>query len=167
MPIIRSLAPLLLLTGCAARTPEPEPEPAQTAPCPAVIDHVAEPPAGYRVVGENIALPDEDTVHRPNESGQEGPARLFAKFGLLVRAGTTTELSLPPEWSERARIGWGQQEPAMSQTVTGCPPGWGDGAWSVFAGGVSVIEPDCVPIRVGPDAIAEVSIGTPCSRPGG
>ncbi|MEV0900582.1 hypothetical protein [Actinoplanes sp. NPDC049802] len=164
MSIGRSLAPLLLLAGCAAE--EPAPRPAPTASCPAVIDHVAEPPASYRVIGGNVALPGPGTVHRTNESGS-GPTRLFAKFGLLVRAGTTTELSLPPEWGERARLGWGQQEPAMAQTVSGCPPGWGDGEWSVFAGGLYVAEPDCVPIRVGPDATAELSAGTPCSRPGG
>lgn len=139
--------------------------------CPDAIDREDEPGGTYQVVAGVVAVPAPGQVLEPAEQASgEGPTRLFAKWGLLVRTGATADLSLLPGWADRARLAWGDTdvEPATTVRVIACPD---DGGWSVFTGGTWVIEPDCVPIRVitanGEEATAELSIGTPCSRPGG
>nr|GID85231.1 hypothetical protein Ade03nite_41550 [Actinoplanes derwentensis] len=102
------------------------------------------------------------------QSPGDGPTRMFAKWGLLIRTGTSATLNLAPEWSGRARLGWGGSDPVTTISVTACPPG--SGAWTVFAGGTWVSEADCVPIRVDTgkaQLTAEMSVGAPCGRPGG
>ena len=134
---------------------------------------MTEPEAGYRVVAGAVAVPVSDRMLHPAEQGAgAGPTRLFAKWGLLVRAGTAVDLSLLPGWSGRARLNWGDTDagPATSVRIVACDADSGAGPWTVFAGGTWVAEPDCVPIRVSTatgEATVEVSVGAPCSRPGG
>jgi hypothetical protein len=179
---------LLVSAGCAGCTAEDQSTPPPSAPAPAsappggvatgCADAVAQekdPGQGYRVVADVVAVPVGDRVLEPAEhAAGEGPTRLFAKWGLLVRTGATVELSLLPGWGDRARIGWGGSgsDPATSVTVVSCPAEPGRAPWSVFTGGTWVIEPDCVPIRVsaqpaGQQVTVELSIGTSCRRPGG
>jgi hypothetical protein len=180
MPIVRKVIALFLMAGTAGCGDDPgvlPPPPSASAGgmpaagCPDTIAHEDDPGEAYQVIAGVVAVPAADRVLEPSEqpSGQ-GPTRLFAKWGLLVRSGATVDLSLLPGWADRARLRWGNTdiEPAAAVRVVACPD---DGTWSVFAGGTWVIEPDCVPIRIvtatGPEALAELSIGTPCSRPGG
>jgi hypothetical protein len=81
-------------------------------------------------------------------------------------------VSLLPGWSDRARLNWGGggSEPATSVRIVACDTEQDEGRWTVFAGGVWVAEPDCVPVRISTAAeevVAEFSVGAPCSRPGG
>ena len=172
---------LLLLTaaaGCTADDPGTvgPPPPRASAPaadCAHAVAQQRDPGSTYQVVAGAVAVPAGDQVLQPAEQTPGvGPTRLFAKWGLLVRTGTTVELSLPPGWGERARIRWGDPgaEPASAVTVVSCTAGSGAGPWSVFTGGTWVAEPDCVPIHIRTateQATVELSIGTPCGRPGG
>ncbi|WP_433789543.1 hypothetical protein [Actinoplanes sp. CA-252034] len=182
MPIVRKVIALLMLAGAAGCGDEPgivDPPPSlrpsgAAAPVVGCTDAIARedsPGETYQVVAGAAAVPSSDQVLEPAEhTSGEGPTRLFAKWGLLVRSGATVDVALLPGWADRARLSWGdtEVEPADAVRVTAC----GDGAaWSVFAGGTWVAEADCVPIRIttadGTEAIAELSIGAPCSRPGG
>ncbi|WP_250002765.1 hypothetical protein [Actinoplanes sp. M2I2] len=120
----------------------------------------ARPPSeGYPLVLDAVALPT--AVLQANESGE--PGRLFAKTGLLVRAGTAVELSVAPEAAGDVIIGWGSPGPkGTTVRVPACPDAKG---WVVFAGGYTVSEPVCVPliVRVGDrEQRAEVSVGVSC-----
>jgi hypothetical protein len=186
MPIAREVVALLMLTAAAGCTDGSEilgPPPSMAAGgshpagpvarCADAVDRVAEPGDGYRVVADVVAVPGSDRVLEPVEQASgDGPTRLFAKWGLLVRTDTTVDVSLLPGWDGRARLHWGDTdfEPATSVRVVSCGEEPGADRWTVFAGGTWVIEPDCVPLRITTatgETTAEVSIGTPCSRPGG
>jgi hypothetical protein len=186
MPITRLMTALLLLiatAGCSDDPVIPDPPPSMAASgshrtgpiagCDDAIDRVAEPGDGYRMIGGVVAAPDSNRMLEPAEqTSGEGPTRLFAKWGLLVHADATVDLSLLPGWEGRARLNWGGAgfEPATSVRIVSCGTDPDAGRWVVFAGGVWVAEPDCVPIRISTateQVIAEFSVGTPCSRPGG
>jgi hypothetical protein len=184
MPTVRKVIALLMMAGAAGcgdgpgNLDPPPPVPSgglftagPVVGCPDVISQEDDPGEGYQVVAGVVAVPARDRVLEPApQTSGDGPTRLFAKWGLLVRKGSTVELSLLSGWADRARLRWGNTdvEPAATVRVTACP----DGApWSVFVGGTWVAEADCVPIRIitgtGEEAAAELSIGAPCSRPGG
>ncbi|MDI6104732.1 hypothetical protein QLQ12_39695 [Actinoplanes sp. NEAU-A12] len=187
MSVGRSVAVLLLLVAAAGCTspeqravdPPPPSARASVAPgglvagCEDAVAQEQDPGRTYRVAAGVVAVPSGDQVLEPLEQASgAGPARLFAKWGLLVRSGSTVELSLPPGWGDRARINWGDSgaEPATAITVTACTAGPGERPWSVFTGGTWVAEADCVPIRIstGTEQVTvELSIGAPCRRPGG
>lgn len=183
MPIRRSLAVLSLLVagvpacgadagpaGGPAVGPSPGVGPRSAAACGDAIDHTADAPDGYRVVAGSVAVPTAERLLPVEPHSGDGPVRMFAKWGLLIRGTTSAALSLPPEWADRARLGWGGTDPATAVTVTACPPTDGDSEWTVFAGGTWVSEADCVPIQISAGrqrATVELSVGAPCSRPGG
>ncbi|GIE34601.1 hypothetical protein Ait01nite_076460 [Actinoplanes italicus] len=186
MPIARKAAALLMLTavtGCTGRPDILDPPPSMAASgsygtspvarCTDAVNRVTEPGDGYRVVAGVVAVPGSDRMLEPAEQNSgDGPTRLFAKWGLLVHTGTTVDVSLLPGWDGRARINWGDatSEPATSVRIVSCGEEPGEGRWAVFTGGTWVIEPDCVPIRITTatgEVTVELSIGTPCSRPGG
>jgi hypothetical protein len=186
MPKAHEVVALLMLTattGCTGGSEILSPPPSmaaggshRTGPvagCSDAADRVAEPGDGYRVVAGVVAVPGSDRMLEPVEQASgDGPARLFAKWGLLVHTDTTVDVSLLPGWDGRARLNWGDAgfEPATSVRIVSCGAEPGAGRWTVFAGGTWVIEPDCVPIRITTpteEITVEVSIGTPCSRPGG
>jgi hypothetical protein len=98
-------------------------------------------------------------------TGQPGPLRLFAKTGLLVKAGASFRLSVAAGFAQHARIGWGSPARPDSQfDGYGCAnPG---GGWSAFAGGYWIDRPACLPIIVsgnGHQQTVHVGLGTPCS----
>lgn len=113
----------------------------------------------YRLVLDAVALPTRTLV--PEESGE--PGWLFAKHGLVVRAGTPVEIRVAPEAVTRVRIGWGSPGPeGTTIRVPACP---GDSGWLAFAGGYSVRTPTCVPLIVQADGRRErvgVSVGASC-----
>ncbi|RBJ08060.1 hypothetical protein DRA43_07360 [Micromonospora provocatoris] len=101
-------------------------------------------------------------------SGNRGPTRLFAKWGLYVRAGAAAEVRVAPGWEDRARIGWGPgTAPATTVQVEACPVATGPGAWSVFTGGTWVASTACVPLVIrsqGREAVARLAVGVACGR---
>jgi hypothetical protein len=100
-------------------------------------------------VAEVVAVPT-DPVLSASPSGESDPAaKLFAKWGLVVRAGATVQIAVAPGWADKARVGWGTPGmPATSVRVVACPAGGTPGAWTVFAGGTWVAEPACVPLVI-------------------
>ena len=127
----------------------------------------ADPGEFYRVVVDNVAVSSQ--VLQPNESSVDrGPTRLFAKWGLFVRAGTAAELRVAPGWEDRARIAWGRNaEPTTTVQVEACPAGSTSAAWSVFTGGTWVASPACVPLVIrsaGRQADVRLAIGVECAE---
>lgn len=174
----------LVAAACTTATPtaggSPSPAPASppsstsaSAPagtgalsCPDSVTSQAVPSEAYRIVGDAVAVPDADVLQAERIRGASGPTALFAKWGLLIRTGTSAELSLPAGWADRARIGWGKPgDPTTRLTVTACPA-TGDGpAWSVFTGGTWVSTPACVPLLIetgGRETRVDVAVGAPC-----
>lgn len=135
-----------------------------TIPCDSVIGSAVAPPPGLTVVVDDVALPLQRALD-PSPTGGSGSPRLFAKQGLLVRAGAQPELRVPADWESRAWIGWGNPAgPASFVTVSACSPSGSD-PWIAFAGGYYVDEPACVPIVVrsaGRETTVRVGVGVAC-----
>ncbi|MBM2621321.1 hypothetical protein JIG36_38045 [Actinoplanes sp. LDG1-06] len=114
------------------------------------------PDNSYRLVLDAVALP----TGRLQTAGSGEPGRLFAKTGLLVRAGTEVELTAT---TEDVTIGWGSPGPeATTITVPACPSAAG---WLAFPGGYHVPKPMCVNLIVrahGREERAEVRVGADC-----
>jgi hypothetical protein len=133
--------------------------------CGRSIDARADPPDGYRVVAQNVAVPTA-SVLEAHETGETDPAaRLFAKWGLVVRAGEAVDLEVGPGWEDRARIGWGNPgSPGVAVHVPACPAP-SRGPWLAFAGGTWVAQPACVPLIVrsqGRQAQVRLGVGVSC-----
>jgi hypothetical protein len=123
------------------------------------------PPASMQVVLGVVALPTSPRYSALQTflSG-DGPLRLFAKTGLLVKPGTTFELIVPAPFTSRLGIGWGSPAtPSDRVLVDNCAdPG---GGWVAFAGGYWVDHPVCVPIIVragGKEQQVHIGVGTAC-----
>lgn len=185
-----ALVALLALASCGTpAAPPATPAPASTVPasapggtepsrptgpvsvlrCADVVGTQPEPSAESGVVLGVVALPT-GRVLEAYDAGEPGPAgRLFAKWGLLVRAGAELDIAVLPSWANRARIGWGSPAArGVRVRVPGCPPSSGGGQWLAFAGGYWVDEPGCVPLTVysGGQAVrVDVAVGRACPRP--
>jgi hypothetical protein len=163
--LLAALAGVLPAAGCDAtpRTPvpaEPSPDGPGAVACAHVIDRPASPRADLEVVLDAVALPTG--VLEPVASGE--PGWLFAKRGLLVRAGVAVRVEVAAEAAGRARIGWGS--PAEAGPVARVPACGGSG-WIAFAGGYTVDAPACVPLTVqarGRTASVRVGVGVACGR---
>jgi len=125
-----------------------------------------DPPGDYRLAVPNVAVPTL-SVLQVGDSGEADPAaRLFAKWGLVVRAGAAVDIQVGPGWEDRARVGWGNPAtPAAAVHVPACP-GPSGGPWLHFAGGTWVAQPACVPLIVrsqGQEAEVRLGVGVPCA----
>lgn len=137
-------------------------------PCTASVDALAAPPTGYRLVGKDVAVPDA-RVMSTEDSGKADPAaRLFAKWGLVVRAGKVVDLRVAPDWQDKARLGWGgTSTPARTARVHACTPEGGQAQWLAFVGGTWVAQAACVPLIItsdGRDDRVNLGIGAPCDE---
>ena len=148
------------VAACSSEPPAPAPSPRPTAPaidCAHVVGGV-EAPDGGRVVLDAVVLPTARLQAEPGERGW-----LFAKTGLLVRAGVQVELAVDPSAAGDATIGWGSPGPeGTAVQVPGCA---GAHAWIAFAGGYTVREPMCLPLIVranGREERASVRVGANC-----
>jgi hypothetical protein len=124
------------------------------------------PPADFTVVLDAVALPAAPRYPALQAAETGGEPALFAKTGLVVRAGATVRLSIPPSVGRGAGIGWGLDRNGQTPTlvVPGCPDLRGTG-WLAFAGGYWADEPLCLPLDVGVGAQTqrvEIGIGTAC-----
>ena len=133
--------------------------------CQDAISSQANPGSDQTSILNEVALPDY--ALQANRSGEaDQSARLFAKAGLEVAAGSNLMLSVPEEWMGRLSIGWGS--PAirtMNLYVTGCHQSGSGNRWLIFAGGFWVSEPSCVPIVVHSGTqqqTVQVGVGTAC-----
>lgn len=139
---------------------------ARQEPCTVSVDVIKEPPAAYRLVGEDVAVPARPVL-QAEESGQSDPAaRLFAKWGLVVRGGAVVDLRVASGWEDRARLGWGSSVvPAVSAHVRACAPVDDQPRWLAFVGGTWVARPTCLPLTIrsrGQTAQVQLGIGVPC-----
>jgi hypothetical protein len=93
-----------------------------------------------------------------------GPLRLFAKTGLLIRPDATFELIVPAPFTSRLSIGWGSPGiPSHRVLVDNCADT--DGAWLAYAGGYWIDYPACVPVIVragGKQQEVHIGVGTAC-----
>ncbi|MEV5209534.1 hypothetical protein AB0K35_18855 [Micromonospora sp. NPDC053740] len=137
-------------------------------PCTPSVDTLAAPPAGYRLVGEDVAVPDAPVMSAEDSGETEPAARLFAKWGLIVRAGTVVDLRVAAGWQDRARLGWGGTGTrAAAVTVHACTPEGGQAQWMAFVGGTWVAQAACVPLIVtsnGQNDSVDLGIGVPCDK---
>jgi hypothetical protein len=129
--------------------------------CRSVISAQPAPPPDLEVVLGDIALPTGMTLET-SPSGEADPAaRLYAKWGLAVRAGAVADVRVAPGWEDRARVAWGQQPltlglgvhvpacPVPCQYST-CTSSERASQWLGFAGGYFVDQPMCLPLIVVP-----------------
>ena len=151
--------------GAPAAPLPPLPEDGQRLRCADAVTTTPAPGEQYRVVAAAVTVPS--TVVQPHESSEApGPTRLFAKWGLHVRAGAAVEVRVAPGWEDRARIGWGPGAvPTTTVQVEACPAASASAAWSVYTGGTWVANPACVPLVIqsqGRQAEVRLAIGAAC-----
>ena len=97
---------------------------AAALPCGDAIG--VDPPAfGMQVVLGVVGLPTSPghSALGASESGLIDPAaRLFAKSGLTVKAGASFRITVPADFADQARIGWGSPgEMTTRLAVNACP----------------------------------------------
>jgi hypothetical protein len=113
------------------------------------------PPAhNVRVILGVVALPTSPHLRRALQTARSDlparAARLFAKWGLVIRAGVRLRLIVPDRLRSRFSIGWGnagEDHRGTAIVVDGCaaPPG---AKWLVYAGGFYVRDPLCARLTV-------------------
>lgn len=118
-----------------------------------------------------VALPASPGMRRALQTAPTGSrdpaARLFAKWGLVVRAGAEFQLIVPRALQGRVAIGWGnagEGNVGAAIIVRGCRGSHG-GRWLNFAGGYWVRSPICLPLTVAAHRRRRrlsIGIGTPC-----
>ncbi len=141
-------------------------------PCREAIGNEA-PERGMTVALGVVGLPARPRTRRALQTaftGSHDPAaRLFAKWGLVIRAGTDFQLVVPRQLRGRASIGWGNaDEGHVGDTIVvhGCR-GRQRGEWLDFAGGYWVRSPICLPLTVAADGRRrQLSIGIGKGCPG-
>ncbi len=157
------------VTGTAApsqsATSAPAPVAGAVLPCADQIGTDA-PPASFETVLGVVALPASPRYGalQTSRSGSAGSQRLFAKTGLVIKAGTTFDLVVPDGTS--LGIGWGSgpTTPSRRLHISACPSAGGDG-WLAYAGGYWTNRPACVPLIVaagGRQQQVRIGLGTPC-----
>lgn len=125
------------------------------------------PPTSFETVLGVVALP-ASARHGALQTSRSGGAeseRLFAKTGLVVKAGATFDLIVPD--GTTLGIGWGSgpTTPSRRLHIPACPSAGGDG-WLAYPGGYWTNRPACVPLIVaagGREQQVRIGLGTPCA----
>jgi hypothetical protein len=124
-------------------------------------------PSPLQVVLGVVALPTSPgyPALQTSLSGDgNGPLRLFAKTGLVIRPGTTFELIVPARFTSQLSMGWGMPgTPGHRVLVDNCANA--GGGWLAYAGGYWIDHPACVPVIVragGKQQQVHVGVGTAC-----
>lgn len=164
---------LVVITGCAGGDDSRPPGRVGVAyevvlRCEDVIDRIAEPPAEYRDVAGVMALPTGDAAPHPiqvnDTRGPDPASRYFAKTGLLVWPQREFAVVVPEAYHDRVAIGWGNPGTETHRLlVPPCPAEQDE--WLVFAGGISVANPECIELEVVSGTTTErftVGVGEPC-----
>ena len=141
----------------------------QTLPCGGSIDDQP-PPHDWQVVLGVVALPTSPKAAalQTGSTGEPAPAlRLFAKTGLVIKAGVTFELVAPSLHDNRVAIGWGGSPsiPSRRVVVTTCADVGGTG-WLAYPGGYWLDQVGCIPltIRSGTEEQSvALGLGAPCA----
>lgn len=179
-----------LLTACTSAGPraptisgdaslQPASAPVGTASAPAAASALncgnfidtKPPPANFQIVLGVVALPTSPAypaLQTGLTGNGNGPLRLFAKTGLVIKGGTTFELIVPAEVADHLSIGWGGglSTPSHRFVVSNCAPA-DSGGWLSYPGGYWIDHPACVPLVVKTgDHQQQVHIGIGTSCPG-
>lgn len=127
------------------------------------------PSPSYRVVLGAVALQvwPETGVLQTSSDQTGGVPPLFAKTGLLVRAGVSSTITVKAPSHRVARIGWrnGYITPTRRLQIPACPAD-GTSRWLAFPGGYWVDRPTCVEVTVhtrGDTEPERVAVGARCS----
>ena len=173
-PLVSAGLGLVLLAGCTsapARDAAPTTTDGRSVPpaeatltCAGAIDGSA-PPSGYETVLGVVALPTGDAIGAYDSGDPTVPA-LFAKTGLIVRAGQPFELIAEDRSDNRVAIGWGNAavRPGSHVVVPTCADTYGTG-WLAYPGGYWVDRPLCLPLTVraaGREQEVHIGVGTAC-----
>lgn len=122
-------------------------------PCQELIG-TQPPERDMHVVLGVVALPTSPHLRRALQTARSGlddpSARLFAKWGLVIRPRARLRLIVPHGLANQLSIGWGNAGEGHRGTtivVDGCtgPPG---AKWLAYAGGYYVRDPICAPLIV-------------------
>jgi hypothetical protein len=173
-----AVAAVLLLTtaGCEngndattdhdRRAPRAE---AVSLPCRNSIESLDRPTADgdHTVVLGRVGLPTRSALG-VNRTAEDPEFPLFAKDGLVIKAGTSFELIVPRRWRDRLRIGWGSPaQPTARLRVAGCQPIEPSKPWLAYTGGYFVKERACVSLVVkAANQTRRVRIGVGAACPG-
>lgn len=188
--VVATVLGCVLLAGCSgdptdAAAPAGTTSAGTSAPSPAASSSTSAPAAGIGAVlpcTQNIgtdapAAPMETVLGvvalpasprygalQTSRSGGDGPERLFAKTGLIVRAGRSFDLVVPD--GTTLGIAWGSApaKPSRRLHVPACPSAGGDG-WLAYAGGYWTDRPACVTVVVvagDRQRRVRIGLGTPC-----
>jgi hypothetical protein len=128
--------------------------------CTNPIDSLAEPPGGYTVLLDAVALRTGEEL----QAEKAGDGRYFAKTGLLIRTGQAAELVVPANVAE---VDWGNTGAGQRTAhlrIPACPK-FGAGEWQVYPGGYYVPKPVCLAVEIRADGrttTVRVPVGTPC-----
>ncbi len=127
------------------------------------------PPRYFETVLDVVALPASSKAAALQTSRTAAPdpaVRLFAKAGLLIRAGTKFELVVPDEAKDMVSIGWGGAPSTPSRKLTvSCSARASSSGWQAYAGGYWAPRPACVPLIVragGTEKRVLIGLGIPC-----
>lgn len=140
----------------------PEHAPAELR-CADVVDTAADPTAaGLEVVLDGVALP----TGRALQASPDVDGGLFAKQGLLVRAGWEGDITVPDPDADGLTVAWGHGAPATTRLhIPACPAPDSTTGWLAFVGGYHVPEAGCVALQVVQGGAAEavrIGVGAPC-----
>jgi len=166
-----------LSSAPGAASPLPGLADASVLVCRSVNGAQPAPPPDREVVLGDLALPTGWVLQTRPSGKADPPARLYAKEGLVARAGAVVDVRVAPGWEGRARIAWGQEPltPSLGVHVPACPQpchyssctSSGLAAqWLGFVGGYFVDQPTCLPLIVdagGRQARVYISVGVPCA----
>jgi hypothetical protein len=126
-------------------------------------------PLGFEAVDGVVALPTpaaaDHALQTTASADWPGGFRLFAKTGLLVRAGSSFELTFHGPESDVSALGWGSPaDPVQLMRVGPCSS---SAEWLAFAGGYFVNAVGCYTVTVQtPDRMTEVNVGIGAACPG-
>jgi hypothetical protein len=139
-------------------------------PCQELIG-TGPPVSGMHVVLGVVALPASPWTRRALQTARSGlrdpRARLFAKQGLVIRAGARFRLIVAGRLRDRLSIGWGNAGEGHRGTtiaVKACSGPRG-AKWLAYAGGYFVRDPMCAPLIVaanGQQQRVQIGIGKAC-----
>lgn len=171
----------LVLAGCTSTSSSSQPPSRSSGKAPAQpSDPVAaettlncsdqivtdRPADNLHTVKGVVALPVASTAGtlRANPVRPQSQAELFAKQGLVVRAGRTFDLVVPPEERNRLAMGWGSSGHKTWRLHVSCPHTTTAG-WLAFPGGYYVPRRACVSLIVRTASTQErvrIGVGAAC-----
>jgi len=120
-----------------------------TLNCADQIGRPRTPPPGYSVSYGRVALPTTKAFSAVRLDPSKPNSKFWAKQGLLVKPSTSFVLIVPPAWTSRLTIQWGNPgQPTAHLWVMGCRSKPAGAHWLAYAGGFTIDKPACIPLIV-------------------